>query len=136
MPPFPNFSINSEHFLRLQLGGGMVAYTLTGVGVGGPMAGTGSDWIRGRLEFKVPVRGLVDGKALRLIHWAPFVALSSISNDRTATFAGWAVDGFGLVSPQIPIRSSVNVFCDVAIRDIDGFINRLSYNISLLGHEE
>lgn len=136
MPEFPHFSINSEHFLRLELGGGMVAYTLTGVVVGDPMMGTGSDWSRGRLEFRVPVRSLGNGKALRLRHWAPFVALSSISNDHTATFAGWAVDGFGLVSPQSLIRTSVAVFCDVAIRDSDGFINRLSYNITLMGHEE
>jgi hypothetical protein len=135
MPVFPNYSINSEHFVRLDLGSGRVSYTLTGVVVGGPMAGTGSNWSRGRLEFTVPVRALGDGKALRLSHWAPFIALRSISNDHTATFAGWAVDSFGLVSPKTPIRRGVTVFCDVAVRDIDGFINRLSYNIHLLGSE-
>jgi hypothetical protein len=126
----------SEYHTRVTTIDGAVAYTLTGLVVAErPIQGQSGDWVRERADFAVPVPSLAEGHVLQLVYWAPFVTLGSISNDRTATNAGWAVDGFGLTAPQDPIDERVGVYCDLAVRDADGFINRLAYNIHLIGYE-
>lgn len=117
-----------------------VNYTLTGIVVCHvpiqPLPGSGNHWSLETGHFAVPLPKLQPNHALHLEGWAPFVTLSSISNDRTATDAGWAVDEFGLDSPTTPIKKEVNVFFKTAVRDIDGFINRLAYHINLIGLEK
>ena len=113
-----------------------VSYTLSGVVICNvPLQGPKSGWSHEKGIFAVPLPELQPNHALQLEGWAPFVTLSSISNDRTATNAGWAVDEFGIESPASPIRKSVNVSIKIAVRDIDGFINRLAYHIHLIGLE-
>jgi len=126
----------SEYYTKFTTVAGEVSYTLTGVVVvEPPFQGQGGDWFRERVQFAVPVPSLAKGSQLKLIYWAPFVTLSSISNDRTATNAGWAVDGFGIASPKNLIGETVGVYCDLAVRDIDGFVVRLAYNVHLIGKE-
>lgn len=74
--------------------------------------------------------------------WAPCAALGSIYDKNHAVNAGFAVDswrpnqfghGTNVVTGQ-PVNnlfSGVNV--DVAVRDVDAWLYRLSYNITLLG---
>ena len=127
--------IESEFFTRSVGSDGKVSYVLTGVVLFEPVKGTGDEWLRTKVDFSVPLRNLGVNKALRLDFWAPFVTLTSISNDRTATNAGWAVDGFEIAHPEEVMRGRVGVSAQVAVRDSDGFINRLAYNIHLIGHE-
>lgn len=127
--------IESQFFTRMVTGDGRVAFTLTGIVVGNERLQGQADWMRRRVAFTVPVP-LQPNHVLHLDHWAPFVTLSSISNDHTSTNAGWAVDGFALSSPDSPVRGKVGVLVDIAVRDIDGFIDRLGYNIHLIGRED
>lgn len=125
----------SEFFTRMTTGDGRVAYTLTGIVVGEPLQGE-ANWMRRQIFFTVQVPQLQRGHVLHLDYWAPFVTLSSISNDRTATNAGWAVDAFAISAPTSPVRDKIGVKCNIAVRDIDGFILRLAYNIHLIGRED
>jgi hypothetical protein len=96
------------------------------------MKGDGAQYRRDKLTFDVQIPELPSRKGLKLVHWAPFVTLNSISNDNAAYDAAWAVDNFGLVSSDGPMRS-VSVFCHLAVRDVDGFVLRLGYIVHLLG---
>jgi hypothetical protein len=58
--------------------------------------------------------------------------LSSIFNDEEANNAGWAVNAFRLEDPTI-LRSAAVLIVDTAVRDTDGYILRLGYNITMLG---
>lgn len=114
-----------------------VSYTLSGIVISNvPLTGPRHGWSREEGSFGVPLPELQPGRALHLERWAPFVTLSAISNDRTATNAGWAIDEFGIKSPQTPIQKWVNVFFKFAVRDIDGAILRLGYHVHLVGVEK
>jgi hypothetical protein len=126
----------SEYYTKFTTVAGEVAYTLTGVvEAQRPVQGESAAWVRERASFSVPVPSLAEDHRLQLVYWAPFVTLASVSKDRTATNAGWAVDGFGLSSPKDLIGEALAVYCDLAVRDADGFVNRLAYNIHLIGRE-
>jgi hypothetical protein len=124
--------IESPHYVQSTTPDGHAAYTLTGVAVVGVGGDGSSEWSRGKLNFYVPFP-LPAGKNFRLINWAPFVTLNSISNDREAVDAGWAIDGFRLVRPDRLQGNLVQVEVDVATRDVDGYILRLGYHVSLVG---
>ena len=64
----------------------------------------------------------------------PSVTLASIFNDGPADYAGWAVDDTtwntttpGELGKQLLLKSNL------ALRDSDGFIRRLSYHVTALG---
>ena len=85
--------------------------------------GSGGSWKRNTLY-------VVAGPAWRrLIDVTPYAALNSISNRNVANNAGWAVDGFtwttfgGRILLRIP----------VAIRDSDGYLHRVGYQITAVG---
>ena len=65
--------------------------------------------------------------------WAPFVTLNSISNEQQAVNAGWAVDAFRMLVSPGDHQSGVTVSCDVAVRDVDGYILRLGYIVFIVG---
>jgi hypothetical protein len=126
--------IQSERWMRFETADKQLAYMLTGVA---PVTikGSGGEWKYVDYEFDVPIPDLGPGKALELVRWAHFVTPCWISNDRTASNAGWAVTSFDLVNPGAPQYGKVEVTCEVGVRDIDGFVNGLGFSISLLGTE-
>jgi hypothetical protein len=74
--------------------------------------------------------------------WAPFAAISSIFDQNQAVNAGFAVDvwrpnPFATVTDAFSNQSRDRIFTgiqvDVAVRDSDAILHRVSYNISLLG---
>jgi hypothetical protein len=74
--------------------------------------------------------------------WAPFAALSSIFNQGHSINSGFAVDvwrpnpfGTGIDAfTNAPLNNLfVGIQVDVAVRDTDAWLYRLSYNITLLG---
>jgi hypothetical protein len=74
--------------------------------------------------------------------WAPFVCLSSIFNENQSINSGFAVDvwrpnHFGSGTDVLTNHPVNNLFAginaDLAVRDTDAWIYRLSYNITLLG---
>jgi hypothetical protein len=129
----------SQHWVVFKTGdsnGGqpLVSYTLTGVALATVQGTPGQHWNRPVLDLSIPIPQLPANKGLTLVHWAPYVGLSSIANDHEAVDAGWAVDSFRLLNPDEQGMTSVEVTTAIAVRDIDGFILRVGYVISLLGY--
>jgi hypothetical protein len=121
----------SQHFTKYTTGEGHLAYTLTGIAATFAK-GTGSNWVHLHASLDIPIPDLPAGKALRLFFFAPFVTLNSIANDQAAINAGWAVDDFGIGAPAEPKRT-LQVNTTLAVRDVDGFIFRIGYQVHLIG---
>lgn len=81
-------------------------------------------------------------RRLQVEQWAPFAALSSVLNQHESINSGFAVD---LWRPNpfvtktdafsgVPLdRLFTGIQVDVAVRDSDAWIHRVSYHITLLG---
>ena len=86
--------------------------------------GSGGSWKRDTLYVVAGPRWR------RLIDVVPVASLASGSNKNHAVNAGWAVDGVrwttygGRILLKIP----------VAIRDSDGYLHRVSYQITAIGY--
>jgi hypothetical protein len=97
-------------------------------------------------RYAIPIPPGIDGinyiKGFQLEQWAPFAALSSIYNQGQSINSGFAVD----VWRPNPFETGTDAFTnatlhnlfsgiqvDVAVRDTDAWLYRLSYNITLLG---
>lgn len=139
LTPIPDGDLppmTSQHFVHFTTPEGLTAYTLTGVAqITFRGENTGLDFLRTTVTFAVPLPDLPDETGLRLVHWAPFVTLQSISNDDVAVNAGWAVDDFRLIGTD-RVSNFVYVEANIAVRDVDGYILRLGYHITLLGSLE
>jgi hypothetical protein len=85
------------------------------------------------VNLGITVPEIPPGAALRLVHWAPFVTPNAIQNDDVANWAGWAVDWFRVADPYEPIRQQITVETGVAVRDSDGHLLRLGYEVTLAG---
>jgi murein DD-endopeptidase MepM/ murein hydrolase activator NlpD len=122
----------SQHFVHTETADRLHLWTLTGV-VLLHQKGTGRNWLRAQVDLGITVPEIPAGAALRLVHWAPFVTINAIQNDDTSNWAGWAVDSFRLAHPGDPITRQVTVETGIAVRDVDGYLLRLGYNITLAG---
>lgn len=80
--------------------------------------------------------------AFQTEQWAPFVALSSVFNQGQSINSGFALDtwrlnpfggGTDVLTNQVFNQLFSGVQADIAVRDTDAWIFRLSYNIALLG---
>jgi hypothetical protein len=65
----------------------------------------------------------------RISQWAYSAAPSSIFNAGPANSAGWAVDDVNLYAN--PGRAGIR--CTIAVRDTDGYLFRVAYNIFIVG---
>ena len=85
--------------------------------------GSGQDWRREDLYMQI------GPKWSNLQDVAAVVSLASISNIETAINAGWAVDNcrWGTINGRIHLQ------CQLAVRDIDGYIHRVAYQITAIG---
>jgi len=127
-------SFDSVHAVDFELNDGKHFVQLTGVAIL-LFKGTGGEWHREDLSLFVKLPPIIpEGKSFKVEQFAPFVTLNSISNQQQAVNAGWAVDTFdssaALVlreQPAVPIRATL------AVRDIDGFVLRVGYSISVVG---
>jgi hypothetical protein len=127
------------------------------------LKGAGADWLRETVSFLPDMAGPNNSGPLNwaigrfsiprptnpnykvvfsLEEWAPFASLSSIFDQNQAVNAGFAVDvwrptHFATGTDAFTNQPVGNIFTgidvDVAIRDVDAWIFRLGYNISLLG---
>lgn len=134
MPEMTLGEVQSERWTRYETGDGHIAYVLTGI-VPVTVKGSGKEWKWQDVKFNVPIPGLTGSERFDLIHWAPFVTPCWISNDNTAVNAGWAVQYFDLLNAAAPQVGRVEVECTVGVRDVDGYINGLGFNIALVGDE-
>lgn len=122
---------SSEHWVRIELGGGLLNYVLTGAQLI-RFNGEGSSYTRRALTFSVPIKALPPRQGLRLVHWAPYVGLASIASDAGAGNPAWAVDDFRLLHTN-QVLASATVECRLAVRDVKGWTLRVNYSIHLLG---
>lgn len=91
------------------------------------LKGVGSNWNRGIFTFWVPTR---------FTHIEQITAsaqLASISNDRTATNAGWAVDFIAPKPNVVGTNRLIQIDVGLAVRDSDGFVNGIDYQINAVG---
>ncbi|HEX6622682.1 MAG TPA: hypothetical protein VF064_03135 [Pyrinomonadaceae bacterium] len=81
-------------------------------------------------------------KAFQVEQWSPFAAPSSMFNQNQSIDSGFAVDvwrpaPFGTGTNELTSQPLNNLFngiqVDVAVRDTDAILHRVSYNITLLG---
>lgn len=134
---------------------------LSGVTIPDLIGTSGTDWRRETLlitpDLRGPLNHVINNFSIprppgnegaqytvqfQVQQWAPFAAISSIFDRNQAVNAGFAVDvwrpnPFATVTdafsnqPRDRIFSGIQV--DVAVRDSDAILHRVSYNISLLG---
>ncbi len=125
----------SKHHVHFASADGYEVFTLSGVAIFDWKTNTGAHWSSEDVEFDIGVPGVPADKGLQVHMWAPFVALSSISNDKSAVNAGWAVDNFHLVHGPRPFYTGnrVTIGAKIAGRDSDGHILRLSFMVTLKG---
>jgi hypothetical protein len=72
-------------------------------------------------------------RVLRLERWAVFAGLNSIDNLNLSNDAGHAVDRFGLRAQSgTDINDDVTMFVDLAVRDEDGHVRRVGYQLNLI----
>jgi len=128
--------LSSEHWVHTQDPSGRELFILSGTCIlNPPLQGPqdGSRWHRGQGAFEIPLRGLPTGQGLVVEQWAPTVLLGSIQNEHTAVDAGWAVDDFDLLRSAEAV-SAVEVVFDWAVGDTDGYLMRITYQVTVLGH--
>jgi hypothetical protein len=86
--------------------------------------GSGGSWKRDELY-------IVAGPAWEnLLDAVPMAALASISNTNHAVNAGWAVDGVSWATYNRRLLLRI----PIAIRDSDGYLHRVSYQITATGY--
>jgi hypothetical protein len=100
------------------------------------------NWAIDHFSIPRPPASLAHNVGFSLEEWAPFASLSSMFNQGQSLNSGFAVDvwrpaPFGSGTDALSRRSLTNIFSgievDVAVRDTDAWIHRISYNITLLG---
>jgi hypothetical protein len=93
-------------------------------------AGDKGDWRRETLEIELDAKWETYVQNLGNVPpptQLSMVSLASISNDRTAVWAGWAVDRHQVAFNKLTGKSTLYV--EIAVRDSDGALNRVQYTV-------
>jgi hypothetical protein len=128
---FPDEGKESIHWAKFEASGRMW-YSLSGV-VKTTFKGVGGGWERGTLIAQISIPDLPVGMGLKIEHWVPYAALNSVANDGPSNNAAWAVDTFSLHGFDTRPVTSVELDCQLATRDVDGYVLRVGYHIDLVG---
>ena len=117
---------------------------------------TSNDWLRDTVHIQPDLQGplqhaisrysiphpLGSGIEFRVDQWSPFAAMSSIFNQNESVNSGFAVDVWrpspfvtatDATSNQLVNNLFTGINVDIAVRDSDAWLYRVSYNITLLG---
>jgi hypothetical protein len=125
--------------------GAEVLCVYTGTLVFGVQGTAVEDWSRGNLVARIPTPGRLwtPASSDRDSGWTVFrdgtatVSLASIYNSGVSNFAGWAVDAARVeaVSPPgaLPPEDHLQIQALLAVRDTDGILYRLSYQVTAVG---
>lgn len=134
---------------------------LSGVAIPNIEGASSADWRRETLliapDLRAPLNHAIDSFSVprpagkeglqytvqfQVQQWAPFAAISSIFDQNQSVNAGFAVDvwrpsPFGTVTDAVSNQPRDRIFSgiqvDVAVRDSDAVLDRVSYNMCLLG---
>lgn len=139
-------NVTSRHWLRMPAphsGENFELFIFTGIAVfDGQLKGTGGSWERGQAYINANYSNIVStGQAILPQNWTVDTHLASISNIEAAINTGWAVDNFSLSrgsnhlgGGKVAVRNGIlGIAMDVAVRDSDAYIQRLSYHVTILG---
>ena len=88
--------------------------------------GRSKKWKRDSISFRVG-RKFAPGQFHKAIATAN---IASASNDYAANFAGWAVDSID--ADWDDDSGKMNVTAQLAVRDSDGYLHRLGYQVTVL----
>lgn len=127
--------LSSDHWAHIQDLAGHEVFILSGtVILNPPLVGTSATrWNRGATAFDIPLYGLPSGQGLVIEQWAPTVLLGSVQNDGVSNNAGWAVDDFDVYAPSEAV-TAVEATFNYAVGDGDGYVLRVSYSVTVVGH--
>jgi len=122
----------SKHWIHTKTGDNRELINLSGIALV-HWKGTGQNWERDTLSLGFNLPNIIpDKKLLRIEQWTPLITLNAIYNKNHAVNAGWAVDEFwGPGAVETP--GYINLWANVAIRDIDGYLYRVAYSLSIIG---
>jgi len=88
--------------------------------------GTGAGWYRDYIDFELG-RVFAPGQVRDVLATG---SLNSIRNEHTAVNTGWAVDR--LTARWVASESRVMLRADLAVSDIDGYLLRMGYQVTVL----
>ncbi len=132
----PKF-LRTYNWLHVPVANGRELVTIAGVVEidykGGSPSG---QWKRGRIELVIPFPAhiLPQHNVFYVECVAPLVTINAIYNQGHAVNAGWAVDRFGLLLPQDrKIEQDFTVWADVGVNDVDGYLYRVGFTVTLSG---
>ena len=129
-------SFRSSHWVHTPVAYDRHLVNLTGIVIIDYKGITSGQWRRDRLHLAVPFpRDFFPANEwFKLENWAPFVTINAIYNQDEAVNAGWAVDDFGIdPQPGMKLYNSLGIWADIAVRDQDGYLYRVGYNVSVTG---
>ena len=126
--PFFSDSIETPHEMAIRMPDGRDLLFLSGYAVFN-FIGNSGEWRRD--ELRIPV----GPEWIRIDEVVPVVSLASITNLDVATNAGWAVDNcqWSNVANSTTGRFRILLACQVGIRDRDGYLQRVAYQVTALG---
>lgn len=123
----------SSHWVHTEAIGNRHLVTLTGIAII-DFPGSGADWRRERLGLTLRFPNIFPGAEwLQVEHWAPFVTINAIANVHESVNAGWAVDEFEGPGP-VKIRDGIKIWANIAVRDVDGYLIRVGYSVTVSGY--
>jgi hypothetical protein len=135
----------SRHWLRMPAphsGENFELFIFSGIAIFNNLKGTGSSWDGGDARIDADYSNVIpQGQAILPRHWTVDVHLASIFNANTAINTGWSVNNFSLARVEnglggdrvAAVGGNLRLRAGIAVRDIDAFIHRLSYNVTILG---
>jgi hypothetical protein len=128
----------TPHYLVMPSTGGRTYVALTGIVLATLKGISETQWRRETFRILPSLSdarqaaGFPGNYWFRAVHGTAFATLSAIYNDNVANDAGWAIDAFRLVNLRTLLPHAI-LEVDTAVRDTDGYILRLGYNIAMLG---
>ena len=128
----------TPHYLVMPSTGGRTCVALTGIVLATLKGISETQWRRETFRILPSLSdarqaaGFPGNYWFRAVHGTAFATLSAIYNDNVANDAGWAIDAFRLVNLRTLLPHAI-LEVDTAVRDTDGCILRLGYNIAMLG---
>ena len=137
--------IVSRHWLRMpapDAGADFELFIFTGIAVLSRTKGAGTSWEKGTVLINANYSNVVSrDHAIQPRHWTVDVHLASIFNADVANNTGWAIDAFSLDRRTnnlggrnvVVAHGMLQITTKVAVRDIDAYIHRLSYHVTILG---
>lgn len=137
---WPNYGgerFESLHSVRTITGDKKQLITLTGVVRIDLKGSSTKNWREEEVIICPRIVYIPKDRALQLEHWAPFVTINAIYNEKTAVDAGWAVNNFSLELPpenKVTYRyPHIEIKTRVLVRDSDGWLFRVGYQVTLSG---